>query len=191
MQSLARWVVKLASAARTSDGLIDLHARRYMLFGEYYGQLYANGMHWSGSPGRRLSFLTRSQDEPAVALWLVELLGGVTDAQELEPEEVRGASCQRFVVSLDASRLPDRWRTSDDAIQPTVWIDENQYVRRIEVHAEGRSHRLELWDFGSWVSELSWTRLPTVRSAQTAECPARADSPPSQGREPTTSPVCE
>jgi hypothetical protein len=49
MRSVARWVGKIGSAARSSEGVVDLRSRRYMLSGPY-AQAYVDGKHHGGAP---------------------------------------------------------------------------------------------------------------------------------------------
>jgi hypothetical protein len=74
MQSFAGWVVKTTSAKRNSEGIVDLHLRRYMLFGPY-AHIYTGGEHRGGAPGRSLCSLRadkggagRRRSGPSLAL---------------------------------------------------------------------------------------------------------------------------
>jgi hypothetical protein len=167
MRSFARWVVKAGSAARSTEGVIDLRARRYMLSGPY-AQAYVNGRHHGGAPGRSLASLTVHRNGAAFPLWLCDLLDGVTAARETGREEVRGAPCRVFSADFDPGSpvLPPRWSTDAEGLQPAIWIDDDGYVRRIEVDAEDRPFRLELWDVGADVDALDWTRLPTWQAPE-------------------------
>jgi hypothetical protein len=167
MRSFARWVVKAGSAARSTEGVIDLRARRYMLSGPY-AQVYANGEHRGGAPGRSLASLTVDRNHAAVPLWLCDLLDGVTAARETGQEELHGAPCRVFSADLDACSpaLPPRWSTDPEGLRPAIWIDADGYIRQTEVHAEDRTFLLELWDFGADVDALDWTRLPTSQAPE-------------------------
>jgi hypothetical protein len=168
MRSFARWVVRSGSAARSADGVIDLRARRYMLFGPY-AQVFVNGAHRGGAPGRSLASLTVNKDTAAVPLWLCDLLDGVITARETGREELRGVSCRMFSADLDdpcaSQTVPSRWSTDPDELRPAIWIGDDGYVRRIEVHAEDRAQLIELWDFGADADALDWTHLPTSQAA--------------------------
>jgi hypothetical protein len=167
MRSFARWVVKSGSAARSTEGVIDLRARRYMLFGPY-AQVYVDGEHRGGAPGRSLASLTVDRNHAAIPLWLCDLLDGVTAARQTGREELRGAPCRVFSADLDARSpaLPPRWSTDPERLQPAIWIDADGDIRQIEVHTEDRAFRLELWDFAADADALDWTRLPTADAAE-------------------------
>jgi hypothetical protein len=166
MRSLARWFVQLQASAKTTDGVIDLRGRRYMLFGAY-AQIYANGELRGGAPGRSLSSLTRSKDKSVVPLWLLDLLDGMHDAGESGTETLRGVSCRHLAPELDASQtLPSLWCAGPDALRPEVWVGEEGYIHRVEVYAMDRTLGLELWDFGVPLDHLDWTRLPTRQTTE-------------------------
>jgi hypothetical protein len=169
MRSFARWFVELQSSARATEGVIDLRSRRYMLFGPY-AQLYANGELRGGAPGRSLSSLTRDDNRPVVPLWLLDLLDAMHDAGESGGQELRGVSCRRLTPDLDARHasaiLPSHWSADPDVLRPEVWIGDDGYVHRVQVHAMDRTQGLELWEFGVPLDGLDWTRLPTHQPAQ-------------------------
>jgi len=169
MRSFARWYVQLQYAAKTTEGLIDFRSRRYMLFGAY-AQVYANGELRGGAPGRSLSSLPRAKEWPVVPLWLLDLLDGMHDAGESGTETLRGVSCRRLTPDLDArhaaATLPSQWPVDPDLLRPEVWIGEDGYIHRIQVHAMDRAQGLELWDFGVPLDHLDWTRLPTQQPAE-------------------------
>ena len=64
-----------------------------------------------------------------------------TDADSYDElrQQVRDAWCRHFTASLDDRRacqmLPARWSEGDGVLDPEVWIDDNDHVRRIRVHA--------------------------------------------------------
>jgi hypothetical protein len=167
MRSVARWVVKIGSAARSSEGVVDLRSRRYMLSGPY-AQAYVDGKHHGGAPGRSLASLTVDRNGAAFPLWLCDLLDGVTAAREIGRDEVRGAPCRVFSADLDpdSPALPPRWSTDPEGLQPKIWIDDDGHVRRIVIHAEDRTFQLELWDVGTDADALDWTRLPTWQAPE-------------------------
>jgi hypothetical protein len=163
MRSFARWYVQLQSSAKNTEGLIDFRSRRYMLFGPY-AQIYANGELRGGAPGRSLSSLTRGKNRPVVPLWLLDLLDGMHDAGETGGEMLRGVSCRRLTPDLDArhasATLPSQWSADPEQLRPEVWVGEDGYIHRIQVHALNRTQGLELWDFGVQLDHLDWTHLP-------------------------------
>jgi hypothetical protein len=169
MRSFARWFVRLQAAAKTTEGVIDFRARRYMLFGPY-AQVYANDELRGGAPGRSLSSLTRGKDRPVVPLWLLDLLDGMHDAGESGTEMLRRVACRRLTPDLDArhasTTLPSHWSTDPDVLRPEVWVGEDGYIHRVQVHAMDRTQCLELWDFGVPLDHLDWTRLPTRQPAE-------------------------
>jgi hypothetical protein len=165
MRSLARWFVRLQASAKITDGVIDFRGRRYLLFGAY-AQIYANGELRGGAPGRSLSSLPRSKNRPVVPLSLLDLLDGMRDAGESGTEILHGVSCRRLTPELGASQtLPSHWSADPDELRPEVWVGEDGYIHRAQVHAMDRTQGLELWDFGVPLDHLDWTRLPTQQSA--------------------------
>jgi len=169
MRGFARWFVELQSSANTTEGLIDLRSRRYMLFGPY-AQIYADGELRGGAPGRSLSSLTRGTNRPVVPLWLLDLLDRMHDARESGSEDLRGVSCRHLTPDLDAQHasatLPSQWPSDTTVLRPEVWIGDDGYVRRVQVHAMDRTQALELWDFGVPLDDLDWTRLPAHQPAE-------------------------
>jgi hypothetical protein len=141
-------MVMAGSTARSTEGVIDLRPRRYMLSGPY-AQVYVDGEHRGGAPGRSLASSTVDRNYAAVPLWLSDLLDGVTAARETGREELRDASCRVFSADLDSSSpaLPLRWSMDPEGLRPVIWIDADGYIRQIEVLAEDRTFLLELWDF--------------------------------------------
>jgi hypothetical protein len=49
-----------------------------------------------------------------------------------------------------------------------VWVDES-HVRRIRFEHKDQVDTVELWDFGTPMDGLDWTRLPTFRSPEEAD----------------------
>ncbi len=169
MRSFARWFVQLQASAKITEGVIDFRARRYMLFGPY-AQIYANGELRGGAPGRSLSSLTRDKDRSAVPLRLLDLLDGMHDARESGTEMLRGVPCRRLTPDLEArhasATLPSLWSADPDVLRPEVWLGEDGYIHRVQVHAMDRTQGLELWDVGVRLDHLDWTRLPTQQPAE-------------------------
>lgn len=169
MRSFARWFVKNQSLARTTQGLIDFRARRYMLFGPY-AQVHADGELWGGAPGRSLSSLTHVRYAAPVPLWLFDLLDGVHHASESGLRQVHGLPCGSLTGQLDvrgaSTSLPSQWSADPASLRPEIWIDGDGHIRRVQVHAEDRTQSLELWDFGARVDDLDWTHLPTFQPAE-------------------------
>jgi hypothetical protein len=167
--SFPRWVVKATSAARTADGVIEFHARRYMIDYGHYAVLHAGGQEWGGRSGRSLASLLARKDAHPVPFWLLDLLDGVSAASEADHQEVRGAPCRRFTANVDGGHasvvLPSSWLDDPGGLQLEVWVDQND-VRRISLHADHRTQTPELWDIGQRVDDLDWTHLPTFRSSE-------------------------
>jgi hypothetical protein len=186
-KSGAKRLVKVAARDldfrhQTSEGIIDITGRRYMLDYGSYARLYADGQEWDGRSGRALATLPPDASAVPTPLWLLDLLAGVVGASETGTDEVRGVTCRHLAGTADLSRAsqaapggiaaPGRTRFEDLLALPVeVWIDDTQ-IRRIRFSssegAEQRSDTLELWDFGVPLDDLDWTRLPTFRSPDEA-----------------------
>ena len=115
----------------------------------------------------------------------MDLLAGVTSAEEAGLEDVRGTSCRHLVATADLGRasqatsggMPVRGgKTFDEllALPVEVWIDES-FIRRVRFAPKaGDADTLDLWDFGTPLDDLDWTRLPTFRSPSEAARVRRA-----------------
>jgi hypothetical protein len=162
----------------TAEGVIDMTGRRYMLDHRHFARLYADGHQWEGRSGRAIATLAADSDELPTPLWLLDLLGGVTDVVDIGTEDVRGTSCHHVAATVDVSRaakatraavaVPARRRYEDLLALPVdVWIDPT-HIRRIRFASshklEQRTDTMELWDFGTPIDDLDWTRLPTFRT---------------------------
>jgi hypothetical protein len=168
VRSVAAWAVRLGSDARTSQGVIDLTQRRYMLFDDEYAQLYSDGRVWGGDPGEKLVRWKGFREADPLALRPLDALQAVTSARKGGREQVRGVSCEIFACDVDAQRLFHEWSSQVSTLQMTVGVDGGGYVRRVQVYAEDRTWTIELWDFGLVVEDLDWTRLPTAQAEDSA-----------------------
>jgi hypothetical protein len=159
-----------------AEGVVDFATRRYMLDYGSFARLYADGKEWSGRSGRALSTLPPDSDAVPTPLWLLDLLAGVTEADDRGTEEVRGTLCSQIATKSDLSRashatpggvaVPEVGRFEDLLSLPAeVWLDDT-HIRRVRFSGERRTDTVELWDFGASVDDLDWTRLPTFRSQQ-------------------------
>jgi len=167
---------------QTSEGIIDITGRRYMLDYDSYARLYADGNEWDGRSGCALATLPPSATALPTPLWLLDLLAGVVGASETGTDEDRGVTCRHLTGTADLSRAsqaapggiaaPGRKRFGDLLALPVeVWID-NAQIRRIRFSfsegVEQHTDTLDLWDFGVPLGDLDWTRLPTFRSTDEA-----------------------
>jgi hypothetical protein len=186
-KSGAKRLVKFAAPdldfrRQTSEGIIDIAGRRYMLDYGSYARLYADGKEWDGRSGRALATLPPDGSAFPTPLWLLDLLAGVVGASETGTEEVRGVTCRHLAATADLSRAsqavrggiaaPGRRRFEELLALPVeIWIDDTQ-IRRIRFNSsegvEQHTDTLELWDFGVPIDDLDWTRLPTFQSPDEA-----------------------
>ena len=186
------WRLAARSAHRLeAEGVLDLRGRRFMLDYGSYARLSAGGRQWSGRSGQLLSTLPSDRDVlDGAPLWLLDLLAGAVDARDEGSNDVRGTRCRHLAVTADmsvASRATPGGLTIRTAIGTSatfedllalavaVWLDD-AHIRRVRFASEHSTETLELWDFGTPVDDLDWTRLPTSRSPKEAARVARARS---------------
>jgi hypothetical protein len=141
---------------QTAEGVIDVTGRRYMLDYRHYARLSADGQEWDGRSGRAIATLPPNREAVPTPLWLLDLLAGLTEAIDLDTEDVRGAPCRRLATKADLSRAP---LTTQISAESASTPDQG---------AEQRTETLELWDFRVRLDDLDWTRLPTFRSLDEA-----------------------
>jgi hypothetical protein len=186
-QGLARRL--LGSLLRTGthiagEGLAEPAARRYMIDAGFGGFVCREGAVDQGRHGWRVPPPRRLSDQVTVMHWLWPLwaLTGAVTARAAGTEAVRGAACQLLIVEADLGRAAEAggagWPASfgpgPDAPATaalTVWIDE-QHVRRVRFSPPARGEagpepadrvatvEVELWDFGTSVAHLDWSRFP-------------------------------
>jgi hypothetical protein len=170
LRRLAGWVVEAATASMAGEGVIDFAERRYMVNWGSYAEVYRDGELRGGREGRSLASLSVHQPASPTPFLVLDLLAAVTDSHDLGPDDVRESACRHLVIELGRTRLPltfpSRWSEDLDRMRPEVWISDGS-LRRVEVVAEGRSHALELWDLGTDVDVLDWTRLPELHDEMT------------------------
>lgn len=185
---LGRGLFKLATRnidvqQRTGDGVIDFAGRRSMIDQGSFAMLQVGNQEWNGRSGRVLGTLPAQPARPGTALWLLDLLAGATDAEDLGPDETDGQHWRHLAVTAslaDASaRAPEGLPSPEQeryerllALPLDVWLDD-QHVRRIRF-SDGsplaRQIRTATFSaFGTPVDELDWSRLPTFRSPEEAE----------------------
>jgi hypothetical protein len=135
-----------------AEGVIDMPGRRYTL---HYGS-YA--VRYTGPAD---ADMTETVPTP---LWLLDLLVGVTEAEDTGTESVRATTCRRIRVKADLRRasqaapggmaVPHVGRFEDLlALTTDVWLD-NAHVRRLSFATETQTDTLELWDFGAPLDDL-------------------------------------
>ncbi len=191
--SVAKRVFKIATrnvdlGRISAEGVADFAGRRSMLDAGSFARLHADGKEWSGRSGRPLHTLPAEAQERPTALWLVDLLAGVTGATDAGQAEVRGVSCRCLHATVDVSRasaatpggvaVPEVPRFEDLLAFPVEVCIDDRHVRRIRVRLAKRIETLESWDFGVALDDLDWTRLPTFRSPGEAAELARARAKP-------------
>lgn len=180
-----KYLVKQARQVTTpAAGFVDFQARRCAFDWGAYAELTHGSTQWSGRSGRAIATLP---EEPARALrplWLFDLARGVTEAAEVDTEQLRGQRCRRLRATVDLARVseavPDRTPVPGGAsfeelraLPLDLWIDEEGYVRRIAFHhrrkVDSQTYTLELFEFGT-EDVLDWSRLPLLKDPQTGDC---------------------
>jgi len=161
-----------------AEGVIDFTRRRYAVDYGGYSRAYVDGQEWTGRSGRARLTLWPDADVVPTPLWLVDLLAGVTDADDVGTDLVRGDTCRRIGARVDVSRAsaatsggvaaPARGRFEDLLSLPVeVWVDDSR-VRRVRYEGDHEAETVELWDFGVRIKALDWTYMPTFRSPDAA-----------------------
>jgi hypothetical protein len=156
------------------EGVVDFTHRRYMVDYGHYARAYVEGQEWSGLSGIAREKLPTRPDEVPTPLWLLDLLAGVTDADDEGSDVVRGDNCRRISVRVDVSRAsaatpggvaaPARSRFEELLALPVdVWLD-GSCVRRVRFAGKAAAETIELWDFGVRIKSLEWTYMPSFRS---------------------------
>jgi hypothetical protein len=172
------------------EGFAEPAARRYMIDGGSAGGLVCReGIVEQGRHGWRLGRPRGESDQVIIMHWLWPLwaLTGTVTARVVGTEAVRGVSCQRLTAEADLARALEAggngWPASfrpGAGVPATaalaVWID-GRHVRRVrftqsssgdvgpEPEPADRADRVstvdvELWDFGTSVAGLDWSRFP-------------------------------
>jgi hypothetical protein len=166
-------------------GFAEPAARRYMIDGGKVGGFVCRaGAVDQGRHGWRVPPPGRESDQAAVMHWLWPLwaLTGAATARTVGTDAVRGIACQQLIVEVDLAHAREAggagWPASFCPVPAglttaalAVWIDD-QHVRRVrfsqaaggEVSPEpagrGSKVEVELWDFGTSVARLDWSRFP-------------------------------
>jgi hypothetical protein len=166
-------------------GFAEPAARRYMIDGGKVGGFVCRaGAVDQGRHGWRVPPVRRESDQVEVMHWLWPLwaLAGATTARAVGTEAVRGIACQQLIVEVDLARAlaaaGEGWPASFCPVPEApataalaVWIDE-QHVRRVRLRqapggavspesaGRGSTVEVELWDFGTSVTHLDWSRFP-------------------------------
>ena len=117
---------------------------------------------------------------PPSPLWLVDLLGGITTAEDRGVEDVDGRRCRRIAATADlidaSSRTPDglpspaRDRVEELLSLPIeVWLDADD-LRQIRFvdgdFVQSVTLTVTFSDFGADLDEIDWSRLPTFNTPQ-------------------------
>lgn len=157
-----------------AEGVIDFKHRRYAVDYGGYSRMYVDGQEWTGRSGRARLTLSPHADVVPTPLWLVDLVAGVTHADDNGTDIVRGATCRHFSARVDVSRasaatsggvaVPARGSFDELLSLPVeVWVDDT-YVRRVRYEGDHTAETVELWDFGVRIKALDWIYMPTFRS---------------------------
>jgi hypothetical protein len=173
-----RWTRKMA--AQLHPGVVDFAGHRCM-YGPYKATrareeavVVVEDRKWSGAPGTPLDRLAAEDAGAMQPLWLIDLLGGITEGQRQAREVLGGARCTRFAAHANLCRAGEALayqvavptgikRLGDlEKIPVELWIDEEGYLRRIQ-HSSGEGGEwtltLDLSDFGI-EQPPDWSRLP-------------------------------
>lgn len=166
------------------EGFAEPAARRYMIDCGFGGFVCREGAVDQGRHGWRVPPPRRQSDQVSVMHWLWPLwaLTGTAAARTVSTEAVRGIACQQLIVQVDLARAleaggegwPASFCPGPEALTTAalaVWIDE-QHVRRVRFSQSARGEvspepadrvstvEVELWDFGTSVAHLDWSRFP-------------------------------
>jgi hypothetical protein len=142
-------------------GFIEPAAGRFLVDFGGYAEMLVDGRRYGGLPGQPLGPRHEQRphrnrrDDPLDAL---RKLQRATEARWAGTERVRWTTCR--VVAT---------RVNDEDF--TVWLNDQRVQRFRTVHrGSGRSGQAtttettELWDYGTPVDDLDWSRLPTFRT---------------------------
>jgi hypothetical protein len=156
------------------SGWVDFVGRRYELDAGHW-MVRADGVHrYTGRNASRLRRHRRPQMSSTLRepLWLIELLRGTVEAEEMGTEDVRGVVCRHFAVVADFPRAAaaSQCGLAQPLVPPEalcrklgieVWdgrhigadvvIDSAGLVRRINVRGFLLNVTMELFDFGDAV----------------------------------------
>jgi hypothetical protein len=171
------------------EGFAEPAARRYMIDCGFAGFVCREGAVDQGRHGWRVRPSRPEATQVTATHWLWSLwaLTGTATARIVGTEAVRGVACQHLIVEVDLARALEAggegWPASFSSgpevpttVALAVWIDE-QHVRRVSfsnsahgkvspepaerVSADRASTvEVELWDFGTSVAHLDWSRFP-------------------------------
>jgi hypothetical protein len=168
------------------EGFAEPAARRYMIDGGASGGFVCReGVVVQGRHGWRVRRLPGRETEQVTVmhwLWPLWALTGAVSARAVGAEAVRGIACQQLIVEVDLARAlaaggagwPASFRPGPEALTTAalaVWIDERR-VRRVRFSQptngpvspdsadRASTVEVELWDFGTSVAHLDWSRLP-------------------------------
>ncbi len=155
-------------------GVIDLGRRRVMVDFGAYAESYADGEKWGGTPGQPIAESPPSDQDRPTALWLLDILAGVTDATAAGAEDVRGTPCRRYEATVDIGRasqrtpngvaVPELGRFEELLAFPVEVCVDDAHVRRVRARFAQRTETIELWDVGAALDDVDWSRLPTLRT---------------------------
>jgi hypothetical protein len=139
-----------------------------------YAVLQVGAEQWSGRSGRPLNTLSAAPSPIPSPLWLVDLVAGVTSAEDHGTEEVDGQAWRHLLATTSlaeaSARRPEgmaspAWDRYEEllALPVEVWLQDG-HLRRLRFVAEQRTDAVTFTDFGVPVDGLDWNRLPATRS---------------------------
>jgi hypothetical protein len=160
---------------QTAAGVIDFAGRRSMIDYGHYAELQIGDQLWSGRSGRPVSTLPPSAARVGSPLWLVDLLGGITSAEDLAIE-ARAEPWRHLTMITnlaEASRQAPAGLASPArdkleglfGLRVEVWLDDTQ-LRKVRFTDDYRIATVTFSDVGTDVEGLDWDRLPTFRSPE-------------------------
>jgi hypothetical protein len=166
------------------EGFAEPAARRYLIDCGFGGFVCREGAVDQGRHGWRVPPPRRESDQVTVMHWLWPLwaLTGTVAARTAGTGEVRGTACQQLIAEVDLARAlaaggegwPASFRPGPEVpvtAALAVWVGE-QHVRRVRFGRTARGDvtpepadrvtavEVELWDFGTPVAHLDWSRFP-------------------------------
>lgn len=160
------------------EGVVEPHARRYMLDYGGFAELYRDGKRWGGVAGQPVGTRDPSpSDRNLDPLWLLDAPRGTTEATLEGEEALHGTTCRRVAVRVDLARasalapggmrVPSVQRFEElTALPLTVWID-GEHVRRVrftEGDVAASTMTLDLVELDPDMGDLDWDRFPAFRA---------------------------
>ncbi|MFC7626062.1 hypothetical protein [Microlunatus sp. GCM10028923] len=157
---------------QTGNGVLDISQRRSMIDYGGYAQLQVAEKEWRGRSGQLLDESFEDHARVGSPLWLLDLLAGVSVAEEQGPLGPGPHIARYFRVTIDLAQAsavapfgmasPSRDHFEElHRLEAEVWLDDS-HIQQIQFTDGRQTYILTLSDFGADVDNLDWTRLPTV-----------------------------